>query len=85
MTVKLSAIEYRVWKEDTYTRGSAEIKQHLTLLQKAILFVQLDEFECGSGTISLFFCKFVPFIQTAFAMLLLDCHGTDIGWRAEKW
>lgn len=59
----------------TYTRCSAKIQEDLALLKEAILLVQLNKFESGSGTISFFLGEFVPLIQTAFAVLLLDRHG----------
>lgn len=61
-------------KSNTYPRRSTQIDQHLTLLQKPKLLIQLYKLERSTGAISLFFGEFVPFVQTAFAVLLLDRH-----------
>lgn len=61
----------------TYSRCGAKVQQDLTLLQEAILLVQLDELKSSTGTITLLFRELVPLVQTAFAVLLLDSHGVE--------
>lgn len=58
----------------TYTRRSAKVEHDLTLLEEAILLVQLDELEGGSGAVSLLFGELIPFVETALAVFLLDGH-----------
>lgn len=60
--------------DGSYTGGSTQIQQDLALLQEAILLVQLDDLEGSTGTITLLLGQFVPLIQTAFAVFLLDRH-----------
>lgn len=59
----------------TYSRRSAEIQQDLALLEESILFVQLDQLEGGTGSVTFLFGEFVPLVKTALSMLLLDRHG----------
>jgi hypothetical protein len=40
--------------------------------------VQLNDFEGGTSTVPLFFGKFVPLVQAAFAVLLLDTHNGEV-------
>lgn len=80
MTINLELVSahYNIG-ENTHTRSGAKIQQDLALFQEAIFFVQLNKLEGSSGTITLFLGKLVPFIQTAFAVLLLDRHcGGDL-------
>lgn len=67
----------------TYSGCSAKIDQDLALLEEAILLIQLNKLEGGTGTITLLFCKLIPFIQTAFAMFLLDRHGSGVKIKGE--
>jgi hypothetical protein len=53
----------------TYSWGSTQINKHFGLLQEVILFVQLDKLEGSTGSIALFLCELVPFVETAFAVL----------------
>jgi hypothetical protein len=43
----------------------------------------LNKLEGSTGTITLLFGKFVPFIQTAFAVFLLDRHGGVVKVKGE--
>lgn len=63
----------------SYSRRSTKIQEDFALFQETILFVQLDKLERGTGTIAFLLGKFVPFVQTAFAVLLLyrHCGGFD--------
>ncbi len=63
-----------VWWACTHSWGGAEIQHDFALLEEAILFVQLDQFEGSSGAVALLFGELVPLIETAFAVLLLDGH-----------
>lgn len=88
MTAVLSDDTLELNRRLTYSGSSAEIQQDLGLFQKAILFVQLNQLEGGSGSVSLLLGQFIPFIETAFAVLLLDTHGCEVGgigvvWRNE--
>ena len=53
-----------------YPGGRAKIQKYSALFQKPILFVQLHQLERSSCSVSLFFCQVIPFIQTAFSVLL---------------
>lgn len=66
-----------VKEEATYSRRGAKIQQDFALLQEAILFVQLNQLECSTGTVTFFFCKLVPLVKTAFAVLFLDRHDAE--------
>lgn len=59
----------------TYTGRSAKIESDLALLEEAILLVELDQLEGGTGTITLLLGKLVPLVQTALAVFLLNRHG----------
>jgi hypothetical protein len=61
----------------TYSRGSAKINEDFAFLQKVKFLVQLNDFEGGTSTVSLLFGKLVPFVQAAFAVLLLDTHNGE--------
>lgn len=65
------------YEQITHTWRSAKVQEDFTLLQKSILLVQLDQFESSSSTISLLLGKFIPLIQTALAVFLLDRHGGE--------
>lgn len=69
----------------TYSRSSTEIQQDFGLFQKAILLVQLNQFEGGSGSVSLLLGQFIPFIETTLAVLLLDTHGCEVGGIGVVW
>ena len=60
----------------TYPWRRAKIEHDLTLLEEAILLVELDQLEGGTRTISLLLGELVPLVETALAVLLLDRHGT---------
>lgn len=57
-------------RSSTYTRSGAKIEKNFTLLQKPVFLIQLDQLEGSTGSISFLFGEFVPFIQTAFAVLI---------------
>lgn len=59
----------------TYTWRGAKIQQDFALFQESILLVQLNQLEGGTSTVAFFFGKFVPLVQTAFAVLFLNRHG----------
>lgn len=58
----------------TYTWCCAEVQKHFTFLEKAISPIQLDELEGRSSSVSLFFCKFVPFVESPSTSLLSKPH-----------
>jgi len=58
----------------TYTRSCAEIQKHFTLLKEAISPIQLDELEGRSSSVSLFFRKFVPFVEPPSTGLFSKTH-----------
>lgn len=60
---------------ETYTWSCAEIQQDLAFFQKSIFLVQLNQFESSSRAVPLLFGELVPLVETAFAMLFLNCHG----------
>ena len=57
------------WSLATYSRRGAEIDEHLALLQKVKLLVQLDELEGGTSAIALLFGELVPFVDSTFPVL----------------
>lgn len=54
----------------TYTWCGAKIQQDFAILQDAIFLVQLHKLERSSGSVTLLLRKPVPFIQSAFSMLV---------------
>lgn len=75
MTVgDVSMVLHNEIQEETYTRRCAKIQEDFALLQEAILFVQLNKLECGSGSVAFLFSKLVPLVQTALAMFFLYRH-----------
>jgi hypothetical protein len=73
MTKEISGYEDKC-KLVTYSWSGAEIYKNFALFQKVIFLVQLDELEGGSGSIAFLLCQAVPFIKTAFSVLLLHTH-----------
>jgi hypothetical protein len=63
----------------TYSWGGTQIQQDPTLFQKAILLVQLDKLESGSGTVTLFLGQSIPLIKTTLSVFLLDSHCGGCG------
>ena len=59
----------------THAWRSTEVDEHLALLEKAILLVELHELERCTRAVALFLGELVPLVQTAFAVLLLDRHA----------
>lgn len=55
----------------------AKIEHDLALFEESILLIQLDQLEGGSGPVPLLLGEFIPFIKTAFTVLLLDRHRVD--------
>lgn len=55
----------------TYARCSTKINYDFALLQETILFIKLDQLESSTSSIALLFRQLIPFIQTAFAMLVV--------------
>lgn len=68
--------------QDTYTWSGAKIQKDLALLEKAILLVELDQLESGTGSVALLFGEFVPLVETTFSVLLLDRHDDKV--RCER-
>ena len=58
----------------------AQVYQNFALLQKIVLLVQLDEFEGSTGSVALFLCEAIPFVETTFAVLeiYLSCVCSDL-------
>jgi hypothetical protein len=54
----------------THPRCSTQIEQYFAFLQEAIFLIELYQLECGTSSVAFLLGELIPFIQTAFAMLL---------------
>jgi hypothetical protein len=66
---------------------STEIDYDLGPLQEVVFAIELDQLERRTGAVALFFGELVPFVETAFAVLLLDRHRVVSfgGGRLAQW
>ena len=75
MTEGVSTCPGRGLARKTHPWRGAKIDKDLALLEEAIFLVQLHELERRTGTITLLLGELVPLVETALAVLLLNCHG----------
>jgi hypothetical protein len=70
MTARVSH-EESMEQVETYSWSGTQVNEHLALLQKVVLLIQLDQLEGSSGSIALLLGQTIVLIETAFAMLLV--------------